>query len=189
MWFALLLAPLLAEQAAALLPPRAPILANRAFAAAFGLLLGGLMIATLPWFTPSRYLGVGAERLFASAGAYRMLLSNKTPIPATEWLARNPIAGRLWTDMSYSSYTIWRLPEKQVFADLRVELFPEQIWLDYFAISKGDEESLAMLDRWQITHLLLDRDWQKSLHALLTRTPGWCEVYGDTTSSIMVRCE
>jgi hypothetical protein len=146
------------------------------------------MIAVLPWFTPVRYLGSGAEHLFATAGPYRLLLGNTTPVGATEFLAQQPIEGRLWADMSYTSYTIWRLPQKQVFADLRVELFPEAIWLDFFAIAQGDAQSLTLIDRWHITHLMLDRQSQRSLHELLLKTPGWCERYSDPNTAIMARC-
>jgi hypothetical protein len=188
MWFALMLLPLLAEQIAALWAQRQPETRGSAFVMAIGLLLGGAMIAVLPWFTPVRYLGDDAEHLFATAGPYRLLLASTTPIAATELLAQQPIEGRFWADMSYTSYTIWRLPDKQVFADLRAELFPEAIWMDYFAIAQGDAQSLTTIDTWQITHLMLDRKGQRSLHQLLLRTPGWCERYSDPNTVIMARC-
>jgi hypothetical protein len=188
MWFALLLFPLLAEQLAALRPARRAEARGSAFAMSVGLLLCGAMIAALPWFTPVRYLGAEAEHLFATAGPYRLLLGNTTPVAATELLARQPVEGRFWADMSYTSYTIWRLPQKQVFADLRAELFPEAIWQDYFAIAQGDAQSLARIDAWQISHLMLDRQAQRSLHQLLLKTPGWCERYSDPNTAIMARC-
>jgi hypothetical protein len=88
--------------------------------------------------------------------------------------------------MTYSSYTIWELPDKQVFADLRVELFPVPIWEDYFDIARGDEESLALLDAWQITHLLINGE--SDLAVLLRATPGWCEAYSDERNMVLVRC-
>jgi hypothetical protein len=187
-WFALLLFPLLAEQLAALRTPSRSESRTERGVIWLGLLLAGVMIATLPWFTPVRYLGAGAERLFATAGRYRLLLGNTTPVAATELLAQQPIAGRFWADMSYTSYTIWRLPQQQVFADLRAELFPEAIWIDYFAIAQGDMHSLTTIDAWQITHLMLDRQAQRSLHQLLLKTPGWCERYSDPNTVIMARC-
>jgi hypothetical protein len=188
MWFALLLTPLMAERLAAVLPRRSAVTTPSAFAVGYRLLICGLVIAVLPWFEPGRYLGPQAERLFAGSGSYRMLLGNTTPVAATEWLAEHPQTGRFWADMTYTSYTIWQLPETQVFADLRAELFPEQIWLDYFDISHGDQQSLALLDRWQITHLMLSLSWQKQLHTLLAHTPGWCEVYQDAEAAIFSRC-
>jgi hypothetical protein len=187
-WFALGVAPLLAGMLADRLGGR-PAPAPRAVAAGYLLALGALAVATLPWLSPGSYLGPGAAGIFAESGRHRMLLGSTTPIGASEWLAENPIPGRFWVDQSYSSYTIWRLPEKQVFADLRVELFPRAVWDDYFAISRGDAQSLALLDRWQITHLLIDRRYQEQLMALLRSTPGWCERYRDRDSSVFARCD
>lgn len=188
MWFALALVPLYAEQFGALFQARRPVPTSPIFTASFALLFAGMFAATLPWLGPGRYLGPEAERLFANAGPHRWLLSNTTPVAATEWLADHPIEGRFWVDMSYSSYTIWELPEKQVFADLRVDMFPDAIWDDYFSIARGDQRSLALLDQWQITHLMLDRQGQAALTQLLTSTTGWCERYGDSNTVIVARC-
>lgn len=188
MWFGLILLPLLADQLAALFKPRRKLTSQPLLNISYMLLLGLALFATLPWFEPSRYLGPAAEQLFANTGRYRMLLGNTTPVGATEWIAQNPIQGRWWVDQNYTSYTIWQLPNKPVFTDLRVELFSEAIWNDYFDISRGDERSLQLINKWQITHLMLDRDFQAQLRALLLKTPGWCELYQDSRSAIIARC-
>lgn len=185
MWFALTMIPLAAQQLSSLMASR-PVRAGRAFAAMYSVLVGAMIVATLPWFEPSRYLA--SEHLYAASGPSRHLLSNTTPVGAVEWLAEHRIDGRFWTDMTYTSYTIWELPEKQIFADLRIELFSPEIWDDYFSIAVGDAQSLALLDKWRITYLLLDREWQPALHSLLLRTPGWCERYSDSRSAIIARC-
>ena len=189
MWFALATMPLLAEQLATLFGPRSQLQSKPVLTLAYGALLGITMLATLPWFTPARFFGPEAAGAFASAGPYRMLLSSKNPIAATEWLAEYPIEGRFWTDMSYSSYTIWRIPEKQVFADLRVELFPETIWKQYNDIARGDQRSVEILNQWNITHVMLDRDWNKALLQQLQRTPGWCERFVDGDAVVLARCQ
>jgi hypothetical protein len=111
-----------------------------------------------------------------------------TPVAATDWLEQHPIAGRFWTDMSYTSYTTWRMPEKQVFADLRIELFPDAVWNDYFEIAEGGARSVELIDRWRITHLLLDAKGQAKLQQRLAATSGWCERYRDSRAVIMARC-
>ncbi|NJP07845.1 MAG: hypothetical protein HC837_20610 [Chloroflexaceae bacterium] len=189
MWFALLLMPLYAEQLAALIPYRTAPRVPRAVAIGFGVALLLLVVALLPWFEPARYFGAGDEGIYASSGRYNTLMASTTPVSATEWLAQNPIDGRFWVDMSQSSYTIWRLPEKQVFTDLRVELFPPDVWRDYFAIARGNDYSLLLLDEWEITHVMLDGRWQRNLHELLLATPGWCEQYQDGRAVILARCE
>jgi len=189
MWYGLLLMPLLAEQLAPWFKNRALASSNPTFSFAYGLLIGGALVAALPWFSPARYLGPGGATLFDSSGPYPLMLSNMTPVAATEWLAQHPIEGRFWTEMSYSSYTIWRLPEKQVFADLRVELFPEQIWQDYFFVVRGDEHGLDVLNTWRISHLLVSTRGQQALRTRLLSTPGWCERYNDGSAAILARCQ
>lgn len=186
MWFALATLPLLASQLAPLLGKPTTRPAAPFFTLAYGGLIAAAVIATLPWFGPGRYLN--APQLFAREGQYRWLLSNTTPIGATNWLVQHPIEGRFWTDMSYSSYTIWQIPTKQVFADLRVELFPIQIWDEYFAISAGGQQGMQLLDTYHITHLLIDTTTQADLRAALLSRPGWCEVYHDGEAAILRRC-
>ncbi|NJN66210.1 MAG: hypothetical protein HC884_05605 [Chloroflexaceae bacterium] len=193
MWYGLVMLPLLATCLAPLLTSRRPghptaRTVNPTFAAGYGVGVGILVIAVLPWFQPARYAGIGADHLFASSGPYGMLLSDTTPVAATDWLEQHPVAGRFWADMSYTSYTIWRLPQKQVFADLRVELFPSSVWNDYFTIARGNERSLAMLDQWEITHLMVDRHWQASLYDLLLETPGWCLRFQGQRAAVIGRC-
>jgi hypothetical protein len=188
-WFALAAVPLLALLLAAPLRGK-PTPVPQWLALGHALMLVALVIGTLPWFEPLRlFVPGGRWSAVATSGQYSTLLARQTPVAATEWLAANPRAGRFWTDMSYTSYTIWRLPDKQVFADLRVELFPRSIWDEYFAINAGNQASLATLDRWGITHLMLDRSANSALDHLLARTPGWCERYVDAASVVYGRCE
>jgi hypothetical protein len=185
-WFALFLLPLLADRLSSLLPARRIVPASSLFS---GIILGASALAlmmTLPWFQPQRALGLSSP--FATVGPDGYLLGATTPISATTWLADNPQPGRFWTNMTYSSYTIWELPTTQVFADLRVELFPPEIWQQYFSISRGQSEALSLIDRWQIGHLLLDLEADAELHALLIANPSWCERYRDERSVIVARC-
>ncbi|MEM8533698.1 MAG: hypothetical protein AAGF95_22840 [Chloroflexota bacterium] len=185
-WFGLLLIPLLAEQAAALFHKRTSLKCTPIFTWTIFILFGSAMIAVLPWFSPGQHFQ--SDRLFATTGPHRWLLTSTTPVAATNWLKDHPIEGRFWTDLSYSSYTIWELPEKQVFADLRVELFPETIWDDHFDIVRGNQHSLELLDTWEISHLLLRQRTQAELWKTLEQSPEWCEQYRDRDTVIMARC-
>lgn len=193
MWFALALLPLLADRIGLLMggapqpgegapqPDRATAASHISLA-----LLGLVVILTLPWLTPARYLGNPAA--FAVGSPQSWHLARSTPVAAVAWLQANPIAGRLFVEMSQSSYTMWGIPQTSHFADLRVELFPPAIWEQYFTIGNGKPEAPALLDRWQVTHVLINPDDQGALRALLKATPGWCEVYTDPTAAIIARC-
>ena len=188
MWFGLLLAPLLAQRIALLgrETERTPV--RSGFSSLLLVLLSISMLATLPWLGPARALGLSQAAVDPPPSLERSLLDRTNPLDASAWLAANPIGGRFWTDLGYSSYTIWAIPNLQVFSDLRVELFPEPVWRDYFAIGRGDAASLALIERWQISHFMLSRDGQASLITLLTTTPGWCRPYEDEVTTIIARC-
>jgi hypothetical protein len=187
MWFGFLLTPLLARRIGLLLPDIAP--QRSVVATGFLLFLGLSAFTVLPWFNPANTLGLASNPIYAQSGPDRSLLSGDTPRDAAVWLGKNPIPGRLWVDMSVTSYLVWALPERQVFTDQRVELFPEAIWDDFFAIARGNTDSLKVIERWQISHLLLHRDWQRNLIALLETTPGWCKAYEDDVYRVIRQCE
>lgn len=188
MWFGLLLLPLMAEQLAPLVQTKQRVFVHPRFVIGYALVAAIAVVALLPWMQPARWLGPGAAPLFASSGKYRWLLSSTTPVGGTAWLEAHPQDGRFWADMSYTSYTLWRMPDKQVFVDLRVELFPKSVWQDYFAITRGDAQSLALLDSWDISHIMLDHHWEESLYHTVVQSPAWCEEYIDSRTAIFVRC-
>lgn len=184
MWFALLLTPLMAQQIAPHLSPDRPRPLHPIALAAIAL----VGIISLPWLQINTLMGAGGSTLFASQGSYRTLMANTTPIGAGEWLAQNPpSSGRMWTNITYASYLEWRTPDIQQFADLRVELFPTDTWEQNFAIAAAKDEGMALIDRWQITTLLLDRRDTKLL-ARIASDPGWCERYADRDAQIFQRC-
>lgn len=185
MWFGLLLCPFLAELLAQRMAAPVDRPAPRGLAALCLGPLALLVVALLPWFVPRwRPSDVSSPSEPAAA-----LLAFQTPIGAVDWLERNPIAGRLWSELDASSYVIWRLPGRHVMADQRVELFPAAVWEDFIAINEGGARTLPLLDDWQISYMLLDPQYQPKLTQLMGGAPGWCERYRDPRSVIVARCQ
>ncbi len=189
MWFALALFPLIATQLASLWGTRRPIAWSSKALRIHTVLVCLVGFAMLPWFMPSRYLGSGSEHLYANDGPYPHLLSSTTPVAATTWLEQHPIAGRLWSDMAYSNYVVWRMPQQQIFVDSRIELYPKAVWDDNFAIARADATSLELLDRWDVTHIMIRQSIGAELRDFLVQTPEWCERYHDQESVILARCD
>ncbi|HEU4323109.1 MAG TPA: hypothetical protein VFS21_08145 [Roseiflexaceae bacterium] len=176
-WFGMVALPLLAVQAATLLPPPgqpapgAPVL-NRALIGMLALLL----VLGLPWVKPLL--------LPPPAGA---LLAPETPVAATEALRALPERPqRLFHAMSYGSYLIWAAPEQGVFIDPRIELYPFQQWRDYLNLSQAN--NVAELQRsYGFDGMLLSTNEQRALIDALRRDPAWQQRYEDEQSVLFTK--
>lgn len=184
MWFALLLMPLLAEQIAAHAGTQQQPMRTNLLVAVLAL----VAVIALPWFGLNRLLGAEHSTLFATTGQHRTMLADTTPIGAATWLNEHQIAQPMLANMTYSSYTVWSNPNIKVFADQRVDMFPIEIWDEYFDLQEADERSKQLQERWNIRSMLLDVRRDKKLLTFVTQTPSWCERYRDRDSAIFEHC-
>lgn len=177
-WLGFVATPLLATQAATLLPPPSP----RRFqgvpamnAALIGLLAILLLIGS-PWVKPAL--------LPPEVGA---LMAKGTPVEATRALQSLPQRPRrLFHAMSYGSYLIWAAPEQKVFIDPRIELYPYEQWRDYILLGQGaDVETL--LAKYAIDGMMLSVEEQKPLLEYVRARPDrWREAYADEETVVLV---
>lgn len=175
-WFGFVATPLLAAQAATLLPPArtmapgAPVLNGLLIG-----LLGLLLFASLPWIKPSVFPPqVGA------------LLSHETPVAAVEALRALPDRPRrLFHSMRYGSYLIWAAPEQKVFVDPRIELYPYELWVDYITLGQS-RDAAALLERYRIDGLLLDAEEQRPLIAWARDRADWTLRYEDARTVLFI---
>ncbi|GAB4216370.1 MAG: hypothetical protein OHK0022_57420 [Roseiflexaceae bacterium] len=176
-WFGMVVLPLLAVQAATLLPPPgqpvpgAPVL-NRALIGMLALLL----VLGLPWVKPLL--------LPPPVGA---VLAPETPVAATQALRTLPAPPqRLFHAMSYGSYLIWAAPEQRVFIDPRIELYPYQQWRDYLNLGLGNNVP-ELLRSYGFDGMLLSKTEQSALISVIRREPAWVLQYEDTQSIIFLK--
>ncbi|GIV96191.1 MAG: hypothetical protein KatS3mg057_0848 [Herpetosiphonaceae bacterium] len=115
------------------------------------------------------------------------LVTPDTPLAATAYLRKHRVGDRLYHEMSYGSYLIWAFGgEIPVFADPRVELYPLSLWQDYRRIAQGCDYT-ALLEKYQIDALLLDRQRQARLLERLVDDTAWEKVYEDDHAVIYRR--
>ncbi len=110
------------------------------------------------------------------------LIGVETPLAAADYLRAHP-GGCLFNEMGYGSYLIWAVPEQGVFIDPRVELYPLEQWQDYIRISQGVRYQ-ALLDKYGVTRILLDRELQPGLAEVLPADPAWELEYQDSRAEI-----
>lgn len=100
---------------------------------------------------------------------------------AVRFMERNGLQGRLFNELGRGSYVIWRLgPAQPVFIDPRFELYSLEHFQDYLRMGKAEPGAEALLAAHDFELLLLDRESQASLVALVDGQPGrWQRVYAD----------
>jgi hypothetical protein len=146
---------------------------------AFVVLIGLLVVLSLPWLRP--YLPI--------RNLARDYVSSQTPVKAVASLCEDAEGRRTFHEQGYGSYLIWACPELPVFIDTRIELYPSEQWEDYLNLSAGRYDWEAILDRYRIDTLLLDRQAQKPLIDAATASPDWQVIYQDEQSVILERAE
>ncbi|MBN1485130.1 MAG: hypothetical protein JXA37_10435 [Chloroflexia bacterium] len=164
-WYSFVLGLLLARALAGLPWPAAPEPGRRQGLLNLALLSALALLALLatPYFK-------GALPLPCTL---RGTLSADTPVQAADFIQQN-LSGRLFHRMEHGGYLLWRFyPQRRIFIDSRIELYPSFIWQDYVALSAGAPEAAALLDNYNVEILLLDRSTQQGLLERLDGSPDW----------------
>lgn len=116
------------------------------------------------------------------------VLSANTPVEATTWLAARPdLPGPLWSHISFSSYLIYALPERPVWSDTRLELYPLEQSERYLTISKAAPGWQDLLAEEQIRLLMIDRVMQANLFEAVQQSTEWQLAYEDNRVAIFSR--
>ncbi len=190
-WFGIVMAPVLADHLPALagqvqqilrLPPSKPDSAPAARQLVLNTLLAALVLAgvalSLPWF--KHMLPLPPDK----AG----LVSRETPVEATRFLLQTRPPRQLFHDQAYGSYLIWAAqPQYPVFVDLRIDLYPAQVWLDYLHIAGAGCDWEGLLERYGVNTLMLSLKEQAALVEAAGQSPDWQVIYQDTQTVILVR--
>jgi hypothetical protein len=184
-WFGLVMAPILANHLSAITdrlrsgqkqsPTQKKYLkVNLVF---LGILIL-LALISLPWFRDT--LPIPPAR--------KEYITQDTPISATEYLVNQQMPKNLFNDMGFGSYLIWAAqPENKVFVDPRIELYPQDIWMDYHIISNGIPGWEQRLEKYDARTLMLSKTFQEKLIEELRESGLWDLVYQDEIAVIYIK--
>jgi len=115
--------------------------------------------------------------------------TENTPILATQWLSTHAeLPGPLWSEIGFSSYLEYALPERPTWIDTRFEVFTVEQWQAYQDISYASHEWQKCLDETSANLLMISIQNQPKLLSALADSPGWCEKYRDSIAVIYWRC-
>jgi hypothetical protein len=98
-----------------------------------------------------------------------------------------PAGSRVFASEVYGSWVEFSLPEDPVFVDPRIEVFPEDVWDDYFVVEDGRTGWDATLRRWDVDALILHPGWASGLLAVIDESPDWHRVTTSPEGSVYVR--
>lgn len=83
---------------------------------------------------------------------------------------------RLFTRMEWANYFAWRLEGRSpVFVEGHIELYPANIWSDYMTVNGGRPGWTDVLDRYQVSFLVIDPTDQGPLLSEVRGCPEWKE--------------
>jgi hypothetical protein len=142
--------------------------------------LAGVMVLSLPWleaFNPVLSQPGRAHRTEDDLQAAADLLTAEGP------------GGRIFTRFAWGEYLGWALaPRGTVFMDGRIEIIPNEVWLDYTAVTRGRADWQDVLDRYGVDCLLLDASgYHHDLLPLVDRSPAWRQVCRHGDAVLFVR--
>jgi xanthosine utilization system XapX-like protein len=130
--------------------------------AAFLLALCGLLILALPF-------GRGVDQ---SSGGPAVLTFAPEDLVADAARAVPP-GTHVFASEVYGSWVEFSAPQLPVFVDPRVELFPDQVWNDYFIVSEGRVGWDGILARWDVRVVILHPSWASGLLTVIRHDHHW----------------
>jgi len=177
-WFGLAL-PLALAALARERPPR-PASDDRASPLMTALLLLVVLLAVTvatPGVRDRVVPGVASRPALASA-----------PAATVDWLAAHPQAGRMLNYQPWGSYLEFRLgPAVKPAVDSRIELTPEDFWIDYHAIMAGRWDAQRLLAAHGIAYAVTDAEATPDLVADLEASTGWRLAFAHDEERVYVR--
>jgi hypothetical protein len=110
------------------------------------------------------------------------------PPGITAELRRTLQPGERWFNpQEWGSWFELALPANPVFVDSRMEVIPDGVWKDYYAVSLARQGWQDVLDRWGIDVVVLARDQQRLAIPIVAADPGWRLAYQDADGLIFIR--
>jgi hypothetical protein len=98
-----------------------------------------------------------------------------------------PQGGNVFVSQLYASWSEFSAQDLAVAVDSRIEIFPESVWQDYFAISNGREGWESLLDRWKVHVLVLNPDQAEGLLQVIGDHSEWKLAASNEMGSVYVR--
>jgi len=127
---------------------------------------------------------LGGARIASTSTA---TLLTEAPSGITGWLAtHHRSSGRIFAEW-WGGWFEYAIPNDPMFIDARVELFPDAVWRDYWAIVDVEPSWSEVVDRWDIDTIVLARGHHEALDVALRTSGTWSVAYEDADGTVFTR--
>ena len=170
------------------------------FAIVLAPILAGLLAELFPRYEPEKnspvlnaalmaLFAAGMVGFFPSSAKLQRLIDHNQPRRAVDYLRAHPVPGWMFNDDFWGGYLIWASRGQQkVFIDGRSEAYESSgVLADYIRIIQPAPDALPLLEKYGVRSCLIER--RGSLSALLSAQPDWRQVYQDDLSVLFVRAD
>jgi hypothetical protein len=182
-WWLLVAAPILARLLAANLPARMLVDDREEHASPISVLLFVALLLAVAFSVP------GWQRFNPLVGTLRSAHRPEEDLAQVCDHLGEHGGGRIFSRFEWSEYLGWSLaPRFTVFMDGRIEIFPDTIWREYSALTRGRADWQELLDHYHVDFLLLDTNgYHADLLPLVERSPTWEPIYQAGDSVLFAR--
>jgi hypothetical protein len=172
-WWLLVAAPVTARLLAAHLPAKILRAENDARPSLASGLIFAILILAVVLSVP------GLEQFNPLVGTVRTSHRVESELEAVCCELSENDGGRIFSRFEWSEYLGWALaPRYTVFMDGRIEIFPDEVWREYAALTRGRADWQELLDRYDVDYLLLDTSgYHAELLPQVERSPSWEPVF------------
>jgi hypothetical protein len=117
------------------------------------------------------------------------IFGDETPLGLSDYLRANPPAGQIFNPQRFGDWLAWAGPPGlRPMMVTNMHLAPRQVWADYLRIFNAQPGWQAVLTRYDIETLVVDRRDQVLLEPVLRRDPlSFRLAYEDEMSAVFVR--
>ena len=84
-------------------------------------------------------------------------------VAAADYVTARGGSGRVFSRFEWGEYLTWLLgPRFPVFMDGRIEIFPDEVWVQYSTVTVGRVQWHQVLSRYSVDYLLLDAPYHRA---------------------------
>ena len=110
----------------------------------------------------------------------------RLPVSAVAYLEDHPMQGHMFNDFAWGGYLLHELwPSQRVFIDGQTDFYGEALTQDYLAVANVKPAWRDVLDRYDVQWIVFRSD--SALEQVLLASGGWDTVYRDPLAVILTR--